>query len=112
MPTPGKKDGKNRDMVKKISGHNSSSGDAGERKQLQAKRLKLKKLHNHVVTDRAALDGLPPDQLPPASVSNAARQARSRRNITFPVDWQKLHLKDSGDNSEDNVNEQTTEPKD
>lgn len=99
-------------MVKKISGQNRSSGDTGERKQLHAKRLKLKKLHGHVVTDRAALEGLPPDQLPPASVSNAARQARSRMNTTFPVDWQKLHLKDSPDDSGDNENEQTTERKD
>lgn len=96
-------------MVKKISGKNRSPGDSGERKQLHAKRLKLKKLHGNGTTDRTALNGLPSDQLPPASVSNAARQARSRMNITFPVDWQKLHLKDSQDYVEGEENEQTPE---
>ena len=77
-------------MVKKISGRRQ--GDDAERKSLQSKRLRLKSLHKSVAEDRAALDELPPDRLPPASSSNAARQARSRLNNTFPIDWQKLHL--------------------
>ncbi len=74
-------------MVKKIS------GQSGNPKQLQSKRLKLKKLHKHAAHDRSELEGLPADKLPPASSSNAARQARARLNITFPVSWQDPHLK-------------------
>lgn len=74
-------------MVKK-------STDSGEaRKKLRPKGMKLKRLHRDVRQSREELQGLPPDKLPPASTSNAARQARSRLHITFPVDWQELHLK-------------------
>ncbi len=52
----------------------------------------MKKLHSKSVTERNDLQNLPPEELPPASSSNAARQVRSRLNITFPVDWQDLHL--------------------
>ena len=89
-------------MVKKISGRKTAAGDAEAKKQLHARRLRLKSLHQHSTVESNELRGLPADQLPPASSSNAARQARSRLNITFPVDWQKLHLskhaeaKDSG----------------
>ena len=62
-------------------------------KGLHPKRLKLKRLHKHVAHDSSELAGLPAEKLPPASSSNAARQARARLNITFPVDWQDLHLK-------------------
>ena len=88
-------------MVKKISNRGRSSGNEGERKSLQAKRLKLKQLHKKVAHDRAALDGTLPENLPPASSSNAARQARSQLDITFPVDWQELHLKKSAQANED-----------
>ena len=80
-------------MVKKISGRKTAVGDAEAKKQLHAKRLKLKGLHQHSTVESNELRGLPADRLPPASSSNAARQARSRLNITFPVDWQELHLR-------------------
>lgn len=82
-------------MVKKISG----SGKKG--KPLQSKRLKLKRLHRDSAVEREALRDVSADQLPPASSSNAARQARSRLNITFPVDWQALHLRKESDASPD-----------
>lgn len=104
-------------MIKKISGHGRSQGSPGngdkERKQLHGKRVKLKSLHKDVVADRTELQGKSPDQLPPASSSNAARQARSRLNMTFPVDWQSLHLKKSPeDGTEDQKNEQEPERSD
>ncbi len=77
-------------MVKKATGNQESKN---HRKELHPKRTKLKHLHHNVGQERAELQGLPPDKLPPASSSNAARQVRSRLNMTFPVDWQELHLK-------------------
>lgn len=77
-------------MVKKIKDEN---GQPAKGKQLQQKRLKLKSLHRKMGESRADLSGLAPDQLPPASSSNAARQVRSRLNISFPVNWQELHAK-------------------
>lgn len=77
-------------MVKKNTDENGKPAKAN---QLQAKRLKLKSLHGKAGESRADLTGLAPDQLPPASSSNAARQVRSRLNITFPVNWQDLHTR-------------------
>lgn len=88
-------------MVKKISGQKPGSGKGKERKQLHGKRLKLKSLHSNAADERNALKEIPADQLPPASTSNAARQVRSRLNITFPVDWQALHLKKRPEASSD-----------
>jgi len=79
-------------MVKKISGKERNRSEERNRKPLHAKRLRLKSLHRDVAGERAELENLRPDELPPASSSNAARQARSRLNITFPVNWQDLHL--------------------
>lgn len=76
-------------MVKKIANSDKSTVSG---KELQKKRLKLKTLHKSVNESRATLKRLPPEELPPASSSNAARQVRSRLNITFPVNWQDLHL--------------------
>ena len=77
-------------MVKKIT---DEKGQPAKGKQLQQKRLKLRSLHQKMGESRADLSGLTPDQLPPASSSNAARQVRSRLNISFPVNWQELHKK-------------------
>ncbi len=93
-------------MVKKISGQKRVGGDGQGRTELQSKRLKLKKLHRHSAEDRAAFQGVPAEQLPPASASNAARQARSRANNTFPVDWQELHLKKTTDETTPDTEEE------
>lgn len=77
-------------MVKKITDH---KGQPAKGKELQEKRLKLKSLHRKVGESRADLQDLAPDKLPPASSGNAARQLRSRLDITFPVNWQDLHTK-------------------
>ncbi len=79
-------------MVKKINRSGDGAADGTTRKALQSKRLRLKSLHRSVQEDRQTLDELSPDRLPPASSSNAARQARSKLNNTFPVDWQDLHM--------------------
>ena len=81
-------------MVKKITG---GDGKPAKGKQLQAKRLKLKHLHKHVAGERDELSGLPADELPAASASNAARQARSKLENTFPVDWFELHTEKKTD---------------
>ena len=91
------KNGHISDMVKKISGGKKLSAQGQDRKKLHAKRLRLKHLHRDADGERAALRDLPASELPPASSSNAARQARSRLNITHPVDWQALHLKGSSE---------------
>lgn len=88
-------------MVRKISRQGPGSGGADEKKSLRPKRLRLKKLHKSLGEEREALKDVDPAELPPASSSNAARQVRSRLNNTFPVDWQKLHLTKSPDESED-----------
>ena len=86
-------------MVRKVTKRGSGTGDDSGGKKLQAKRLRLKRLHRSLSEDRKELQDLPADQLPPASANNAARQARSRLNITFPVNWQELHLRKSGTDS-------------
>lgn len=92
-------------MVKKIAGHNRDRSKERERKELHPKRLRLKHLHKDVAADRRELQDISPESLPPASSSNAARQARSRLNITFPVNWQDLHTRkspaDGGDDRSD-----------
>ncbi len=88
-------------MVKKIAGRDRQHGRDSSKKSLHARRLKLKKLHREVAADRSELEGLSPEKLPPASSSNAARQARSRLNITFPVDWQELHTQKSSTDDAD-----------
>ena len=85
-------------MVKKIT---DGDGNPLKEKELHNKRLKRKHLHQHAgKAARAELEGLSPDKLPPASSSNAARQVRSRLNITFPVDWQERHLKKQAEQDE------------
>jgi hypothetical protein len=78
-------------MVKKVT---------GAEKDLHAKRLKLKRLHQKDARSRAELEKLPPEELPPASSSNAARQLRSRMNNTFPVNWLELHKEGEGEGDE------------
>ena len=98
-------------MVRKVAGHDRNSASGGQRKKLHSKSLKLKKLHRDVASDRDELKDLPPDQLPAASSSNAARQARSRLNNTFPVDWQSLHTKKSSENGDEAVGDSENQDK-
>jgi hypothetical protein len=79
-------------MVKKATGAD---------KDLHAKRLKLKRLHQKDARSRAELEKLPPEELPPASSSNAARQLRSRMSNTFPVNWAELHREGGEDGETD-----------
>ena len=95
-------------MVKKITDRNGHPEQGSDGKPLQAKRLKLKRLHKKTGESRADLQGLAPDRLPPASSGNAARQARSRLDITFPVnwaaDWQELHTRKPAEDDEPDRN--------
>jgi hypothetical protein len=88
-------------MAKKITGREKHPAKGSADKRLQQKRLKLKTLHGNGGESRSDLAGLAPDKLPPASSSNAARQVRSRLNMTFPVDWQDLHTGEQADDDQE-----------